>query len=224
MLEYFAEDIKGSLEPVKEDEIKIRDPRTSLRITKNREKEMEIVGNMTQITKIIEGDDVAFKLKFWSLGQNFEYQIKFSKNKCDFVFEIVFPSKKSSKINLFPEEMQLAMFDKLVENSPEVLDKLHQVSKINLTQSGIVNDHSRFLISKYFNLKSLQDSEVEAPFARAPIDHKILLNSSPNQSNSDNFFNQLTAKYNLGQQNKTPPKVVCNFIWNPSVKKSIIME
>jgi hypothetical protein len=65
---------------------------------------------------------------------------------------------------------------------------------------------------------------VEAPFARVPIDHKILLNSSPNQSNSDNFFNQLTAKYNLGQQNKTPPKVVCDFTWKPSVKKSIIME
>jgi hypothetical protein len=84
-LEYFAEDIKESLEPVKEDEIKIRDPRTSLRITKNREKEMEIVGNMTQITKIIEGDDVAFKLKFWGLGQKFEYQIKFSKIETDSV-------------------------------------------------------------------------------------------------------------------------------------------
>jgi hypothetical protein len=221
LLEYFAKDIKRSSEPVKEGEIRIRDPRTSLRITKNREKEMEIVGNITQITKIIEGDDVAFKLKFWGLGQNFEYQIKFSKNKCDFVFEIVFPSKKSSKINLFPEEIQLAMFDKLVEEFPEVLDKLGNSSKINLKQSEIINDHSLLLISKYLHLKSLQDSELEAPFARAPIDHKILLNSSPNQSNSDNFFNQLTAKYNLGQQNKTPPKVVCDFTWNPSVKKSI---
>jgi len=74
LLEYFAKDIKKSSDPVKEDEIKIHDPRTSLRITKNREKEMEIVGNMTEITKIIEGDDVAFKLKFGGLGQNFEYQ------------------------------------------------------------------------------------------------------------------------------------------------------
>ena len=222
LLQYFAKDIEKILDPVKEDEIKIHSPRKSLRITKNREKEMEIVGNMTQITKITEGDDVAFKLKFRDLGQKFEYQVKFSKNKCDFVFEIVLPSKKSSEINLFPEEIQLAMFDKLVEKFPQVLDKLRDVSKINLTQSEIVNDHSRFLISKYLQIKSLQDSEAEAPFARVPIDHKILLNSSPNQSNSDNFFNQLTAKYNLEQQNKSPPKVVCNFTWNTSVKQSIM--
>ena len=117
--------------------------------------------------------------------------------------------------------MQLAMFDKLVENFPQVLDKLRDASKINLTQSEIVNNHSCFLISKYLQIKSLQDSEAKAPFARVPIDHKILLNSSPNQSNSDNFFNQLTAKYNLEQQNKSPPKVVCDVVWNPSLKQSI---
>ena len=137
---------------------------------------------------------------------------------------MVFPSQKSSEIKLFPEEIQLAMFDKLVENFPQVLDKLRDASKINLTQSGIANDHSRFLISKYLQIKSLQDSEAKAPFARVPIDHKILLNSSPNQSNSDNFFNQLTAKYSLEQQNKSPPKVVCNFTWNTSVKQSITRQ
>lgn len=215
LLQYFAKNIKRSSE-VKEDEIKIRDPRTSLRITKNREKDMEKVGNNTEITKIIEGDDVAFKLRHIHSDQNFEYQVKFSKNKCDFVFEIIFPSQKSSEINLFPEEIQLEMFDKLVEKFPQVLDKLRDVSKINLTQSGIVNDHSRFLISKY-----LQDSQVKGPFTTVPIDHKILLNSSPNQSNSDNFFNQLTAKYSLEQQNKTPPKVVCDFVWDASLKQSI---
>ena len=216
LLQYFAKNIKRKLEPVTEDEIKIRSPRTSLRITKDRESDMKKVGNNTEITKIIEGDDVAFKLRHIHSDQNFEYQVKFSKNKCDFVFEIIFPSQKSSEINLFPEEIQLAMFDKLVEKFPQVLDKLRDVSKINLTQSEIVNNHSRFLISKY-----LQDSQVKGPFTTVPIDHKILLNSSPNQSNSDNFFNQLTAKYSLEQQNKTPPKVVCDFVWDVSLKQSI---
>ncbi len=221
LLQYFAKDIEKILDPVMEDMGKFRGPRTSLRTTKDREKDMKTVENNTEITKIIEGDDDAFKLRHVYSNQNFEYQVKFSKNKCDFVFEVVFPSQKSSEIKLFPEEIQLAMFDKLVENFPQVLDKLRDASKINLTQSRIVNDHSLFLISKYFHLKSLPDSEVEAPFARVPIDHKILLNSSPNQSNSDNFFNQLTAKYSLEQQNENPPKVVCDAVWNPSVKQSI---
>lgn len=224
LLQYFAKDIVSIVDPVKEDEIKIHGPRTLLRITKNRESDMQKVAMNTQITKIKEGDDLAFKLRHIHSNQNFEYQVKFSKNKCDFIIEGVFPSRNFSEIKLFPEEIQLAMFDKLVENFPQVLDKLRDVSKINLTQSEIVNDHSRFLISKYLQIKSLQDSEVEAPFTTVPIDHKILLNSSPNQSNSDNFFNQLTAKYNLEQQNKTPPKVVCDFVWSPSLKRSITMQ
>lgn len=221
LLKYFAKDIKKSSDPVKEDEIKIHGPRTLLRITQDPESDMQKVAMNTQITKIEEGGDLAFKLRHVYSNQNFEYQVKFSRNKCDFVFEGVFPSRNFSEIKLFPEEIQLAMFDKLVENFPQVLDKLRDASKINLTQSGIANDHSRFLISKYLQIKSLPDSEAKAPFARVPIDYKILLNSSPNQSNSDNFFNQLTAKYSLEQQNENPPKVVCDVVWNPSLKQSI---
>jgi hypothetical protein len=222
LLRYFAEDIMKNLEPANHDDIKIRDPRTSLRITENREEKMQIIKNKTQIEKISEANNCAFKLCYRNLNQNFEYQIKFNKNKCDFIFEFVFPSRDSKANNLFPEEVQLAMFEKLIENFPEVLDKLHQVSKINLKQSEVINNHSLFIISKYLHLKSLQDRREEKPLARVPNDHKTLLYSTPNQSNSDNFLNQLTEKYGLEQKNKTPPKVVCNFTWGISIKQSVM--
>jgi len=183
---------------------------------------MQIIRNKTQIEKISETNNCTFKLCYRSINQNFEYQIKFIKNKCDFIFEFVFPSRDSGANNLFPEEIQLAMFEKLIENFPEALDRLYKVSKINSKQSEIINEHSLFIISKYLHLKSLQDSEMGGLTARVPNDNKTLLYSTPNQSNSDNFLNQLTEKYGLGQRNKTPPKVVCNFTWGVSVKQSVM--
>ena len=112
------------------------------------------------------------------------------------------------------------MFDKLVENFPEVLNKLKDATKINLIQSEIINEKSCSLISQYLYLKSFQDNKEKAPLAIAPADHKILLSSSPNQSNSDNFLNQLIAKYGLEQKNIKPPKVICSSIWKPSIKAS----
>lgn len=218
LLEHFSIKLKSKLDS--DVETKIHGPRKSLRISDNHEEDMKKVASDTEIKNITEGDIVAFKLGFYSQGHDFQYQIKFKQNKCDFIFEIVFPCEISSAIKLFPEEIQLAMFDKLVKSFPKVLDKLKDVTKINLTQSEIINEKSCSLISQYLHLKSLKDNSEKAQLAMASVDHKILLSSSPNQSNSDNFLNQLIAKYELDQKNIEPPKVICSSSGTSSLRLS----
>ena len=217
LLQHFASDINKT----PDSQIQIHSPRKSLRISKDSQKDMKIVASNTAIDKLKEGNDIAFRLRFFNDGCNFQYKVKFKENKFDFVFEYVFPSKKQTKINLFPEEIQLAMFDRLVENFPEVLEKLQNAFKINLKQSEIINNNSASLISQYLHLKSLQDDKKDGPCTSVPC-HKILLSSTPNQSNNDNFFNQLITKYNLEQKKYHPPKVICNSRWNSSIKLTAI--
>lgn len=214
LLEYFSKYLKKDLDL--DGEIKLHEHRTSLRITEDREADMKMVTSHTIINRIKYEDDSAFILKFCHHGSNFEYKVKFKKNKCEFDFELVFPNKKNSKINLFPEEIQLAMFDRLVESFPEVLKKIGDADKINLKQLEIINPNSASLISQYLHLKSLQVSGKEGPSTSVPC-LKIFLSSTPNQSNTDNFLNQLIAKYNLEQKKYHPPKVICNSKWNSSL-------
>ena len=199
---------------------KNREPRTQIRITPDSEHRKEIIFSET---KIIEDDENNYTLKYpdkeddTSNYTNFLFSIKFRDNKVEFIFEKVFkesdPSKMKEEDFLFPEEIQIAMLKKLTTQKPEILEKIKSSRKINCTQSLITNQETLLRMAKYLELRADNPKDLES---------KKYLSSSPNQSNTQNFMNQLNHVFGIEISNSTPPKVICGYRDASTIKQTFI--
>ena len=199
---------------------KNREPRTQIRITPDSEHRKEIIFSET---KIIEDDENNYTLKYpdkeddTSNYTNFLFSIKFQDNKVEFIFEKVFkesdPSKMKEEDFLFPEEVQITMLKKLTLQKPEILEKIKSSRKINCTQSLITNQETLLRMSKYLELRAKNPKDLES---------KKYLSSSPNQSNTQNFMNQLNHVFGIEISNSTPSKVICGYRDASTIKQTFI--
>jgi hypothetical protein len=198
-----------SLKEDKDLDLKIREPRTEIRTTKDAERLKEAIYSKTKITQI---DKDNFSIEYSdnkdSAGQDdnyieFLFGIKFENNKVKFIFEKTFqganPEKKNSPERLYPEEIQIMMLKKLIEENSEILEKIKSARKINCIRSSIVNDETVFGISKYLELRIKEPNNLES---------KKYLSSTPNQSNTENFMNQLVYEFGINIAYSTPPTVL----------------
>jgi hypothetical protein len=120
-------------------DLKIREPRTAIRLTQDSEIIQEIVYLKTKIIKI-DQDNFTLQYPESEMGDkdsikggednftNFLFSIKFRNDKAEFIFEKIFKENDLTKMtpqdHLFPEEIQIEMFKKLINNNPEVLEKI----------------------------------------------------------------------------------------------------
>ena len=190
-------------------DLKIREPRTEIRATKDAKKLKEVVHSKTKITEI---DKNNFSIEYSNIKDSagpdddyieFLFGIKFEDNKVKFVFEKTFqgadPEKKNSQDRLYPEEIQITMLEKLTKENPEISKKIKSARKINCIRSSIVNDKTAFGISKYLELRIKEPNNLES---------KKYLSSTPNQSNTENFMNQLIHEFGIEIIASTPPSVL----------------
>lgn len=190
--------------------LELRPYRETIRTSENAEDLKKIVISKTKIKKYSSEEDF-FKLKYPVTDSDdksitdFKLKIKITDNKFKIMFYRTFkendPLKMKPEDYLFPEEIQMAMFEKLISQYPEILKKLTTARKIDCVQVAVVNENSLARISKY--LDHIKDN----PEDRVEI--KSILDSSPNQSNTQNFMNQLKLKFNL-QIDALPPKTLVN--------------
>ena len=133
---------------------------------------------------------------------HFEFLIKFDNDKAYFIFKKTFKESNEELMqpedHLYPEEIQIAMFQKLAESNPEILERIKSAKKINCIQSTVINDQSLFQISRYLDLKEKNPNDPEL---------KKILSSTPNQSNTQNFINQLNHVFGIEISDSSPPKV-----------------
>jgi len=210
-----AKNTKKEFIEQKEIDLKIREPRTAIRSTSSAE---EIKRVVYKNTIVIKKDENNFTLQYpkakrsnrdsrESIQDNstdFLFSIKFHDNKAEFIFEKIFKESSPDKMNpqdhLFPEEIQITMLKKLIDSNPEVQEKIRDARKINCIQSTIINQETLLRMSKYLELRSENPND---------LDSKKYLSSSPNQSNTQNFINQLKHVFGIEILNSTPPKVIC---------------
>ena len=191
-------------------DLKIREPRTAIRLTQDSEIIKEIVYLKTKIIKI---DQDNFTLQYPNDKDdrnkkgnytNFLFSIKFRNDKAEFIFEKIFKENDLTKMtpqdHLFPEEIQIEMFKKLINSNPKVLERIKSARKINCIQSTIINQETLLRISNYLELRTQNSDDLES---------KKYLSSSPNQSNTQNFMNQLQHVFGIEISNSNPPKVLC---------------
>ena len=209
----------------KSSDLKIRKPRTEIRITKDAEKLKEIVYSKTKIIKI---DDDDFTIKYPDYSDShipdpnyieFMFGIKFEDNKVKFIFERTFQGANTEKMNsqdrLYPEEIQIVMVKKLIKENPEILEKIKSARKINCIQSSIVNEETLIGISKYLELR-IKDSD--------DLESKKYLSSTRNQSNTENFMNQLMHEFEIAISESTPPSVLYQSKITLALKQTFIKE
>lgn len=209
----------------KASDLKIREPRTEIRTTKGAEKLKEIVRSKTKIIKI---DEDHFTVKYPDDSDSvipdanyieFLFGIKFEDNKVKFVFERTFqganPEKMNSQDRLYPEEIQITMLKKLIKENPEILEKIKSARKINCIQATIINEKTLLGVSKYVELRIKEPDNLES---------KKHLSSTPNQSNTENFMNQLIHEFGIGILDSTPPSVLYESKINVALKKTYIIE
>ena len=103
----------------------------------------------TDIEKI--GDN-SYKLLHKFDEQVIEFIVEHNRDKVNFIFEMVYPTDKSALGNLFPEEIQLAMFDKLAKNVPQVLDDLKIKYPTSQFLISINKEHFIVLIKIFKNV------------------------------------------------------------------------
>lgn len=207
-------------------DLKIREPRTAIRLTQDSEIIKEIVYLKTKIIKI-DQDNFTLQYPESEMGDkdsikggednftNFLFSIKFRNDKAEFIFEKIFKENDLTKMtpqdHLFPEEIQIEMFKKLINNNPEVLEKIKSARKINCIQSTIINRETLLRISNYLELRTQNPDDLES---------KKYLSSSPNQSNTQNFMNQLQHVFGIEISNSNPPKVLCVTQKSSSLKQT----
>jgi len=190
-------------------ELKLRPPRQDLRESDNAKHLKGIVFNKTKLKKIPQYE-YCFTLKYPSQDNHYnksKTSFKLLLNIVDDKFKITFcetfkeddQKKMKPEDYLFPEEIQMAMFEKLITQYPEMGEKLKTARKIDCIQRGVMNDNSLARISVY--LDHIKDNPEDK------IKIKETLSSSPNQSNTQNFMNQLRLKFNL-KIDALPPKVL----------------
>ena len=209
----------------KSSDLKIRKPRTEIRITKDAEKLKEIVYSKTKIIKI---DDDNFAIKYPDDSDSnipdanyieFMFGIKFEDNKVKFIFERTFQGANTEKMNsqdrLYPEEIQIVMVKKLIKENPEILEKIKSTRKINCIQSSIVNEETLIGISKYLELRIKDPDNLES---------KKYLSSTRNQSNTENFMNQLMHEFEIAISESTPPSVLYQSKITLALKQTFITE
>jgi len=223
-----AKNTKKEFIEQKEIDLKIREPRTAIRSTSSAE---EIKRVVYENTIVIKKDQNNFTLQYpkakrsnrdsrESIQDNstdFLFSIKFHDNKAEFIFEKIFKESSPDKMNpqdhLFPEEIQITMLKKLIDSNPEVQEKIRDARKINCIQSTIINQETLLRMSKYLELRSENPND---------LDSKKYLSSSPNQSNTQNFMNQLQHVFGIEILNSTPPKVICGAKTASSLKQTFL--
>jgi hypothetical protein len=206
-------------------DLKIREPRTEIRATKDAKKLKEVVHSKTKITQINKDNfSIEYSDHKDSAGPDnnyieFLFGIKFKDNKVKFIFEKTFqgadPEKKNSQDRLYPEEIQITMLEKLTKENPEISKKIKSARKINCIRSSIVNDKTAFGISKYLELRIKEPNNLES---------KKYLSSTPNQSNTENFMNQLIHEFGIGISDSTPPTVLYESKITVALKQTYILE
>ena len=210
-------------------DLKIREQRTNIRITSDAENLKEAVYANTKIAKnddssfsihypfkTYEGRDSKKKYKEENFT-NFLFSVKFRDNKVEFIFEKIFkesnPKNMKDEDRLYPEEIQIIMLKKLIDSNAEVLEKIRDARKINCIQSSIINQETLLRMSKYLELRNENPNNLES---------KKHLSSSPNQSNTQNFINQLKHVFGIEISHSTPPSVICKSKIALSLKQSFI--
>ena len=208
-------------------DLKIREQRTGIRITSSGERLKEAVYANTEIVK---NDDSSFSIQYpfktdesenskkkdkEENSTNFLFSVKFRDDKVEFIFEKTFkesdPKNMRDEDRLYPEEIQITMLKKLIDSNAEVLEKLRDARKINCIRSSIINEETLLRMSKYLELRSENPNDHES---------KKYLSSSPNQSNTQNFINQLKHVFGIKISNSTPPSVICGPRVAESLKQS----
>jgi hypothetical protein len=209
--------------------LKIREPRANIRITSDAENLKEIV---YANTKIVKKDDSSFSIQYpletsevkdhkkkdkEENCTNFLFSVKFKNDKVEFIFEKTFKESDARNMKdedrLYPEEIQIIMLKKLIDSNPEVLEKIGNARKINCIQSSIINQETLLRMSKYLELRSENPNDLNS---------KKYLSSSPNQSNTQNFINQLKHVFGIEILNSTPPKVICGDHTAESLKQTFL--
>jgi len=210
-------------------DLKIREQRTGIRITSSGERLKQAVYANTEIVK---NDDSSFSIQYpfktdesedskkkdkEENSTNFLFSVKFRDDKVEFIFEKTFkesdPKNMRDEDRLYPEEIQIIMLKKLIDSNPKVLEKLRDARKINCIQSSIVNRETLLRITKYLELRNENPNDLES---------KKHLSSSPNQSNTQNFMNQLKHAFGIGISYSTPPSVICDTITASSLKQTFL--
>ena len=193
----------------------IRSIRTSIRCSENAQHLKKIIAENTSVIKSDEEENL-FILKYPDKTSKikdhntmFDFSVKIINDKFKIIFSKTFKENDSLKMkpedHLFPEEIQMAMFEKLMSLYPELETRLTTTIKIDCIQENIINLNSLVRISKYFDHTS-QNPEFQSEM-------KSILDSSPNQSNTQNFMNQLKLKFNL-KIDALPPKNSVNRLIN----------
>ena len=210
-------------------DLKIREQRTGIRITSSEERLKQTVYTNTEIVK---NDDSSFSIQYpfktdesedskkkdkEENSTNFLFSVKFRDDKVEFIFEKTFkesdPKNVRDEDRLYPEEIQIIMLKKLIDSNPKVLEKLRDARKINCIRSSIVNRETLLRITKYLELRNENPNDLES---------KKHLSSSPNQSNTQNFINQLKHVFGIEISHSTPPSVICKSKIALSLKQSFI--
>jgi len=131
-----------------------------------------------------------------------EFEIKINDNKIEILFSKTYKESNLDKMKpedgLFPEEIQITMFKKLLESYPTIKEKIKSAKKINCTRDNILNQKSLSLVGKYLQEKIDDPNNLES---------KKFLESTPNQNNSHNFINQLSEIIGVEIKPSAPPKL-----------------
>lgn len=218
-IESMNKKIKGSL-CFDDSDLKLRAPRESVRESDNAKYLKEIVSSKTKIKNnspqqgffTLEYPSYDSSVSVFSERRFNQSRITFFKIIVNFVddkFKITFCNtfkednifKMKPEDHLFPEEIQMAMFEKLISQYPEIEKKLKTAKKIDCIRSNVENSNSLARISRYF--EHIKDNPQDTVMAKAD------LGSSPNQSNTQNFMNQLKIKFGLDLE-ALPPKTIVN--------------
>lgn len=190
-------------------DLKLRPPRESIRESDNAKYLKQIVFNKTTVKKDSPQQGF-FTLEYPSDDESvyppretfFKIIVNFEDEKFNIKFLSTFKENDSLRMkpedHLFPEEVQMAMFENLITQYPQIEEKLKTAKKINCIQDNIINDNSLARISRY--LGHIKDNPLDREAKKDLI-------SSPNQSNTQNFMNQLKLKFDLDLE-ALPPKTL----------------
>lgn len=207
--------------------ITIRAPRASIRCSKNAQHLKKIIADNTSVIKSDSEEDL-FILKYPdkisetaqqdTQDTMFNFSVKIVDNKFKIIFSVTFkednPEKMTPQDHLFPEEIQMAMFEKLMTLYPELETKLTTARKIDCIRQNITNPNSLVRISTYFECTS-QNPETQSKM-------KSMIDSSPNQSNSQNFINQLKSKYSLNLEALSPKTLIYRNLGIANLKQTYV--